>query len=43
MFNTILNLTANSLTFSTAVKCTGVSLVLGFVVALCYAFTGKNN
>jgi hypothetical protein len=43
MFNTILNLTANSLTFSTAVKCTGVSLVLGFVVALCYAFTGKTT
>ena len=43
MFNTILNLTANSLTFSTAVKCTGVSLILGFVIALCYTFTGKTT
>lgn len=41
MFNTILNFTANGLTLTAAVKCTGISLILGFVIALCYALTGK--
>lgn len=41
MFNTILNFSANGLTLTAAVKCTGISLILGFVIALCYAFTGK--
>lgn len=43
MFNTILNFTTHSLTIATALKCTGASLVLGFMIALCYAFTGKTT
>lgn len=43
MFNTILNLTTHTLTIGVAVKCTCASLILGFVIALCYAFTGKTT
>lgn len=43
MFNTILNLTAHTLTVGAAVKCTCASLILGFVIAVCYAITGKTT
>lgn len=41
MFHSVLQNVGSVLSFQSAIACTGVSLLIGMIIALCYKFTGK--
>lgn len=43
MFGSVLENATSMLSISSAAQCTGVSLLLGMVIAVCYYFSGKSN